>query len=124
LKPPDTGGIVIVGPCAAGKSSLAEGLRQAGWQARQIAQEHSYVANMWQVLSQPDILVFLDAQFETCTRRKSLDWTPADYQAQQERLAHARQHCDFYLATDALSADQVLERTLSWLGGQPQGPAV
>jgi cytidylate kinase len=119
-----TGGIIIVGPCASGKSSLASGLRQAGWRARQIAQEHSYVPNMWQVLSQPELLIFLDADFETCTRRKSLDWGPADYEAQQARLAHARRHCDLYMATDGLTLEQVLQRTIAWLDGQPGRAAV
>lgn len=75
---------------------------------------------MWRQIRSPDILIFLDASFETCTRRKRLDWTIDDYQAEQVRLRHARKHCDLYLETDELSPDEVLERALAYLsGGQP-----
>jgi hypothetical protein len=83
--------------------------------ARQVAQEHSYVADMWSRLSQPDVLVFLDASFEICTRRKRLNWLPEEYQEQQRRLAHARAHCDIYLATDDLTPQDVLDRVLARL---------
>ena len=48
--------IAIVGPCGAGKSTLARNLRLKGRQARAIAQEHSYVPAMWQCLTKPDFL--------------------------------------------------------------------
>lgn len=112
------GGIVIVGPCAAGKSTLARGLENAGWQARQIAQEHSYVPTMWQQISQPDVLIYLDASYESCSRRKSLDWTRREYLAQKERLEHARRHADIYLDSDGLSPKAVLEACLEQLGGR------
>jgi hypothetical protein len=116
----ETGGIVIVGPCASGKSSLAARLTQAGWAARQIAQEHSYVPTMWQKLSQPDVLIFLDASYESCTARKNLDWTEQEYRAQQDRLTHARQYCDVYINTDPLTVEEVYQRALAGLsGGQP-----
>lgn len=115
----ETGGIVIVGPCASGKSSLAEKLSDAGWPARQIAQEHSYVPTMWQQLSQPDTLIFLNASYETCTARKDLDWTRQEYQSQQDRLKHAREHSDLYLETDQLSEQEVFQAVLTSLrGGQ------
>lgn len=109
------GGIAIVGPCAAGKTTLAEGLRGKGFQARQIAQEHSYVPDMWQRLSRPDLLLFLDASYEVCTARKRLDWTLAEYEEQLRRLNHARANCDVYLNSDLLSAHDVLEAALSAL---------
>ena len=113
------GGIIVVGPCASGKSSLAEKLTEAGYPARQIAQEHSYVPTMWQKMSQPDVLIFLDSSFETSTRRKSLNWDREEYEIQQERLRHAREHCDLYIDTDDLSEREVLEQALAMLqGGQ------
>jgi deoxyadenosine/deoxycytidine kinase len=115
---PKRGGIVIVGPCAAGKSTLARGLEAAGWQARQIAQEHSYVPNMWQQISQPDVLIYLDASYETCSRRKSLNWSREEYQAQVERLEHARRHADIYIDGDLLSAQDVLKNCLNELAGR------
>jgi guanylate kinase len=35
--------VIVVGPCAAGKSSLVARLRAAGVRARSVSQEHSYV---------------------------------------------------------------------------------
>jgi len=107
--------IVIVGPCGAGKSSLADGLAARSFHARQITQEHSYVPNMWQLLSKPDILIYLDASFESCDQRKRLDWSPKDHAEQNRRLAHARQHCDIYLLTDALTLEQILQSVLQSL---------
>lgn len=117
------GGIAIVGPCAAGKTTLARGLQAHGWPARQIAQEHSYVADMWKRLSRPDLLVFLDASFETCTARKQLNWTGAEYREQLRRLVHARQHCDVYLNSDALGPEQVLAEVLRRIKAARAGPA-
>lgn len=115
--------IAIVGPCASGKSTLAAQLRQVGYQARQIVQEHSYVPDMWQVVSQPDILIFLDASFNTCSRRKSLDWGESDYREQRQRLAHARQHCDIYVQTDSLEPGEVLAIAVRELQGLASGGA-
>lgn len=107
--------IAVVGPCAAGKTTLVEGLLDHGYHARQIAQEHSYVPRMWQILTKPDVLIFVDASFESCTARKQLNWAPRDYERQIERLAHARQHCDVYLDTEGISAQEALERALEAL---------
>lgn len=106
----------IVGPCGVGKTTLAQALQARGYDARQIAQEHSFVPDMWQQLTRPDVLIFLDGSFETCNRRKPLDWRPSDHAEQLRRLAHAREHCDIYVDTDGLSAEEVLERVLAELG--------
>jgi deoxyadenosine/deoxycytidine kinase len=119
-KPGDEEGrplIAVVGPCAAGKSTLVEGLQAKGYNARQVAQEHSYVPSMWQILTQPDVLLYIDASFEHCTERKQLSWNERDYERQIERLAHARTHCDFYLNTDAINPQEALERVLEALEG-------
>lgn len=105
--------IAIVGPCAAGKSTLARALQSRGLGARQIAQEHSYAPSMWQHLSQPDLLIFLDASYEVCTQRKNLNWLPRDYTKQVHRLEHARKHCHIYVNTDGLTPEEVLEQVLS-----------
>ncbi|HEX9675289.1 MAG TPA: hypothetical protein VGA07_04875, partial [Anaerolineales bacterium] len=81
--------IAIVGPCASGKTTLATRLQREGYSARQIVQEHSYVADMWKVLSMPDLLIFLDASFATCNRRKALNWLENEYLEQRRRLRHA-----------------------------------
>jgi thymidylate kinase len=95
---------------------LNAGLTRLGYRSRHIAQEHSYVKDMWQRLTRPDILVFLDVSFATTCKRRNLDWTEADWQEQQHRLRHARENADLYLDTDKLSAEQVLERVVEFVG--------
>lgn len=107
--------IGVVGVCAAGKSTLIAGLTRLGWRTRHIAQEHSYVKDMWQRLTNPDILIFLDASYPTTVQRRQLNWSEADWQEQQHRLRHARAHADLYLDTDNLSAEQVLEQVVQFV---------
>lgn len=114
---PLSGLIGIVGPCGAGKSTLVAGLRSAGYRARQIAQEHSFVPDMWRVISNPSILIFLDASYEVCTERKKLDWTPAEYEEELRRLRHARAECSYYLNTDGMTISEVLHEILRRLRG-------
>jgi len=107
--------IGVVGPCASGKSTLIAGLQQRGFRTRHIAQEHSCVQDMWKRISNPDLLVFLDASYAVSTARRKLDWSEADWQEQQRRLHHARQHADFYLDTDRLDIAGVLKAVLEFL---------
>ena len=110
--------IGIVGPCGSGKSTLKAGLEGKGFQCRHIAQEHSYVQYMWKHITNPDVLIFLNASFEVSTRRRKLNWTKADYDEQHRRLAHARQHANLIIETDTLTVDEVLARTLEFLKRQ------
>jgi guanylate kinase len=110
------GGIGVVGPCGSGKTTLITALRNRGLGARQIAQEHSHVQDMWRRLGAPAVLVFLDASFATCTERKRFDWPVEDYQEQQRRLEHARRECDVFVMTDSLAPQTVLEEVLRALG--------
>jgi ABC-type cobalamin/Fe3+-siderophores transport system ATPase subunit len=106
----------IVGPCTSGKSTLIRNLHGLnGVELRHIAQEHSYVQTMWLRISQPDWLVFLDVSYTVSLQRKNLNWTIAEYQEQQRRLAHAREHANYYLLTDAFTPEQVAEQVLSFL---------
>lgn len=112
---PDPLKIGIVGPCAAGKTTLIAGLKQAGFDARHIAQEHSYVPNMWQRITNPDVLIYLDVSYPLTITRRKMDWTVEEYNVQLERLGHARQHADLYIHTDALQPEEVLEQVLAFL---------
>lgn len=107
--------IGIVGPCTAGKSTLIKNLETVGVKARHIAQEHSSVLNMWQRLTNPDILIFLDVSYPMSMQRHKINWTMEEYQEEQRRLAHARNHADFYLFTDPLSQQEVLEAVLVYI---------
>ena len=107
--------IGIVGPCGSGKSTLMAGLEAHGYRCRHIAQEHSYVKHMWQVITNPDILIFLHSSFENSTQRRKLNWSLADYEEQQRRLSHAREHAHIVIDTDLLNPDDVLARALTFL---------
>lgn len=101
--------IGIVGPCASGKSTLVSDLRARGYQARHIAQEHSYVKDMWKQISNPDFLIYLDVSFDVSTIRTGTSWSKKIFENQIIRLEHAREHADLYIMTDELSPNQVLE---------------
>jgi deoxyadenosine/deoxycytidine kinase len=115
--------IGVVGPCGSGKSTLTEGLASLGYRSRHIAQEHSYVKDMWQRLTNPDILVFLDASWSITSQRLNLNWTEAEWQEQQFRLRHAREHADLVLETDELSIEAVLARVLRFVESKFPGRA-
>ena len=107
--------IGVVGPCGSRKSTLIAGLTTAGLLGRHIAQEHSYVSYMWKRITNPDLLIYLNASFETCTRRRKLNWSDEDYLEQLRRLAHAREHADLVINTDLLSPGEVLSRLIKYL---------
>lgn len=107
--------IGVVGPCTAGKSTLIAGLKEHGFRARHIAQEHSYAPEMWLKLTHPDILIFLDVSYPVSLTRRVLNWSPKEYETQQYRLRHARQHANLYIQTDLLRIPQVLDTALSFL---------
>ena len=107
--------IGVVGPCASGKSTLIANLVSHGLNARHIAQEHSYVANMWQRLTNPDLLIFLDVSYLVTLQRRNLNWTVDEYLEQHRRLAHARHHAHLYLPTDQLNQQEVLEAVLRFI---------
>lgn len=107
--------IGIVGPCASGKSTLKYGLESHGIVARHIAQEHSYVPNMWQRIANPDLLIYLDVSYPTTKIRRQMDWNEAEFQEQQRRLEHARQHANFYIDTERLSINEVLQSALNFI---------
>jgi len=119
-KPPSTPKplIGVVGPCASGKSTLIAGLTRLGFRTRHIAQEHSYVPDMWQRLTNPDILVFLDASYVITCQRRKLDWREEDWQEQQQRLSHARAHADLYLDTGNLTVEEVLAKVVGFIKSQ------
>lgn len=108
--------VAVVGVCAAGKSTLAHNLRARGWNARQVAQEHSYAPDMWRRITDPDVLIYLDAQLATIRlRRRDPDFPAWLLEAERYRLRHARQHCAIYLPTDDLTPEEVLARVLAAL---------
>jgi adenylate kinase family enzyme len=107
--------IGIVGPCGSGKSTITAGLLKIGLNIKSICQEHSYVPAMWQRITNPDVLVFLDASHDETVRRKQLNWTVEEYLEQHRRLLHAREHADVYLFTDGSTPVETMRELLSTL---------
>jgi guanylate kinase len=109
--------IGVVGPCGSGKSTLIAGLQKHGYRCRHIAQEHSYVKTMWQVITNPDVLIFLECSFENSTSRRKLNWLPQDHEEQLRRLSHAHQNADIIIDTNNLMPEEVLTQALTHLRG-------
>jgi len=108
--------IGLVGPCGAGKSTLAKLLRSIGYtQVRHIAQEHSFAPAMWQRLVNPDVLIFLEVSYENTCKRRNLNWTPREYQQQLHRLRHAYDHADLILDTNPLTPEEALAQILAYI---------
>ena len=118
MEPPgNTQLIGVVGPCGSGKSTLVAGLEKNGYVCRHIAQEHSYVPDMWQLITQPGILIYLNASFAVSTARAKLNWLEKDHAEQLRRLSHARAHANLLIETDDLTPEGVLQRALDFLVG-------
>ncbi len=107
--------IGIVGPCASGKSTLVAALSERGYTVKHIAQDHSYVADMWQRLTKPQILIYLSASYSTTLARRNMNWSEREYAEQLRRLAHAQEHADYILQTDDLTPAEVLQSTVNFL---------
>ena len=116
MEPPDNSLLIgIVGPCGSGKSALTEGLEKSGYACRHIAQEHSYVPDMWEVMTKPDVLIYLNVSFQISTDRTNLNWHEKDYNEQLRRLSHARDHANIIIDTDNLTIEDVLKKALDYL---------
>ena len=112
--------IGVVGPCGSGKSTLIAGLEAQGHRCRHIAQEHSYVPTMWRLITNPDVLIYLDCSFENSTSRRKLNWLLSDYEEQLRRLSHAHEHANLIIDTNSIPAEDVLSRALGYLKGIPK----
>ena len=121
MEPPSKSFLVgVVGPCGSGKSTLVAELEKHGYACRHIAQEHSYVQAMWQIISKPDILVYLHASFPVSTTRRKLNWQEKDYEEQLRRLSHAHEHAHIIINTDDLTPEQVSQKALDYLSERKQ----
>jgi adenylate kinase family enzyme len=107
--------IGIVGPCKSGKTTLKRKLAAHGLNVRHIAQEHSFVQDMWKQLVNPDVLIYLAVSYEATLNRSSLGWNQADYQEQLRRLSHAREHADLIIETDEFTPEQISQQVLDFL---------
>lgn len=107
--------IGIVGPCGVGKSTLAHRLAALGYDAHDIAQEHSLVPTMWREISSPDVLIYLDASLATIRQRLGVDWDQDYLDELIDRVKNARAQAHFVLPTDDMTEEQVTERIHEFL---------
>lgn len=111
--------IKVVGVSASGKSTLARRLREAGYDARPVSQEHSNVPTLWKQFGMPKALIYLNVSLEAQQeRRPDVTWSKRDRTQEVERLADARENADLVIDTSTQSSDEVLEIALAYLKGK------
>ena len=106
--------VVVVGPCASGKTTLVAALRAHGYDASVTAQEHSAVPHLWQ-RTDPDILIALQASIDAVRQRRDNAWPGWLHDLQEERLASAQDAADLVIDTSDLEADEVAQRAIQFL---------
>ncbi len=106
--------IVVVGPCASGKSTLVAALRAKGYDARVSGQEHSAIAALWQ-MSHPDVLIALDATIGAVRSRRGDGWPEWLHDVQLSRLRQAIEAADIAIDTSHLGPDDVTNQVIAYL---------
>ena len=108
--------IKVVGVSASGKSTLVRLLRERGYDARAVSQEHSQVATLWKQFEVPRVLIYLDASLEAQRRRRpDGDWTAAHLHEERQRLHNAYAEADLRIDNSQLSSEEVLKMTVAYL---------
>ncbi|MFN8592977.1 MAG: hypothetical protein U0031_16090 [Thermomicrobiales bacterium] len=106
--------IVIVGPCASGKTSLVQALRARGYDAHATAQEHSVITSLWRNRD-PDVVIALQADLAAVRQRRGYEWPAWLHDVQVVRLREAVAAADLVIDTSELDADAVMDRVLAFL---------
>ena len=107
--------IVVVGPCASGKSTLVSGLRDHGYEARVSGQEHSDIPSLWR-RTDPDVVIALTVDLERIRlRRTNGNWPAWLFERQQRRLREAVSAATMVIDTSERDAAAVLRLVLRGL---------
>lgn len=109
--------VVVVGPCAAGKTTLVQGLQRLGYEAMVCGQEHSEIPTLWRH-TMPDVVVALDVALPTLQQRRGGSWPEWLYLVQRRRLRGARAAAAVLIDTSTIDPDTVLRRVVSSLRGR------
>jgi deoxyadenosine/deoxycytidine kinase len=115
--------IAIVGPCSAGKSTLASNLKARGFAAEDCGQEHSCVQTMWRRIANPDILIYLEVSLASLHARLKVDWEQAYLDEMNRRLTDARANAHYYVDTNPLTPQQVCDRVTQFLSSNKVSPS-
>ncbi len=105
---------MVVGPCAAGKSTLVTALRELGYDAHVSGQEHSEIAMLWQH-SEPDVLIALGVDISAVRARRGGSWPEWLHDVQVRRLAAASRAANLAIDTTALTPQTVVNRVVAYL---------
>ncbi len=92
--------ILILGVCAAGKTTLSAGLRDLGYSAQSLAQEHSSSPYLYK-RRRHDILILLECSYPTVKKRKTISWGEEKLLRQKVLLTDARQNAHLIVQTDS-----------------------
>jgi len=108
--------IKVVGVSASGKSTLVTALRELGYNARPVSQEHSDVVELWKQFGFPRVLIFLDNDLDgQRSRRPDVEWDDANLASEHGRLRSARDNADLRINTATLTAAQVRDLVVAYL---------
>lgn len=110
----DSRRIVVVGPCAAGKTTLVEALQALGYNARVSGQEHSEIASLWRH-AEPDVLIALDVEIGAVRDRRGGAWPEWLHDVQVRRLGDASGAADVTIDTTDLDPQTVVARVVDFL---------
>ncbi len=98
--------IKVVGTSGSGKSTLVAGLRNRGYNARPVSQEHSDVPDLWQQFDRPFVLIYLYADLAAQqARRPGSGSGEESFRQEQRRLSYARRAADLRVDTSALTSE-------------------
>lgn len=111
--------IVVVGPCGSGKTTLVDHLRERGYDARVVAQEHSIIRDLWQKRD-PDVIVALDLDLATLRARRSPTWSAEIFALQHERLKEAFAAADLIINTAEHDEEDVVALVTAFLESAPE----
>lgn len=106
--------IVVVGPCAAGKSTLVESLQALGYDAHASGQEHSAITSLWEH-AQPDVLIALEVDIAAVRSRRDAEWPEWLHDVQVRRLSAASAAADLTIDTTDLDSAAVSSRVVAFL---------
>jgi hypothetical protein len=112
--------IVVVGPCASGKTTLVQALRERGYDAHVCGQEHSDIAALWQRLG-PDVLVALEADVDAIRRRRGASWPEWLHDLQTKRLRAAAAAADLTIDTSRRDPQAMIDQVVLFLRERAAG---